>query len=124
MTITDDFEKTSVAGYDAGYESKNAAILVLQERFSLLPGLEDYTLRQYGELVMQNNGKNLEMKTENGVLYFEYTYTNEGNLFHYFVTLHKGPDAFWIIQFCVLDEDADAMREEIFQWAASVTFDE
>ena len=124
ITLTDAFKESEVQGYDAGFESKKVALLVLQEKFSLAPGFGDHSLEEYGALVLESNQKKAQLKTENGLTYYEYTYNApNGNTYHYFVMLYKGPDAFYIVQFFTLEKDAASCRDDIFQWAATVTFE-
>lgn len=124
ITLTDEFRKQSAAGFTAGYGSKEVAVLVLEEEFSLQAGFGDLTLREYADLVLKNSGYTTTIKTENGVTYFEYEATvDNGTVYHYVAAMYKGPDAFWLIQFATEKEDAAAYRDQIFTWAKSVTFE-
>lgn len=124
LTLTDAFDEADVDGFTQCFESRDVAVFVLQESFSLMDGLEDYTLTQYGDLVIQGNGLDAKLQTENGVRYFTYTFDAEdGSTYYYFATVHKGPDSFWLIQFAVDQEKAEEYQDDFFQWAASVTFE-
>ena len=122
ITLTDEFEKEDFSGFDAGYVTNDVMVLLLKEHFSMLPGSKDMTLEAYAQVVIENNGRKGTMSEENGVVYFEYTAVSGGETYHYIVTMHKGPDAFWLVQFCTLEADKDEYRDEIFEWAASVNF--
>ena len=54
-TLTDEFVKTDIENYTIAYDSKNVAVFALKEAFALADGFQDYTLEQYGDLVLQNN---------------------------------------------------------------------
>lgn len=125
ITLTTAFDEESYQGFTQCYESKTAVVLALKEEFSLMAGFEDYTLEEYGALVLQSNGMDLsELEYENGVYYFDFTALGgDGNENYYFATLHKGSDAFWLIQFATPVENADKLRDEFFDWAASVTLE-
>ena len=125
ITLTDSFREVSYQGFTQCYESKTVAVFTLKEAFSLVEGMEDYTLEEYGTLVVQANGMGEdELKHENGVYYFDYTALgSDGTENYYFATLHKGKDAFWLIQFATPAANADKIRDQFFTWAASVTFE-
>lgn len=124
ITLTDEFRKQGASGFTAGYGSKDVAVLVLEEEFSLQAGFGDLTLQEYAQLVLKNNGYSSQIKTENGVTYFEYEATvSTGETYHYIAATYKGPDAFWLIQFATEKSDAAAYRDQIFTWAKSVTFE-
>ncbi len=125
ITLTEAFDESTFEGFTLCYEARNAAVFILKEPFTLMAGLEDYTLDDYGALVVQANRKDPDsLRTENGVTYFDYTFTSEdGSTYYYFSTVHKSGDAFWLVQFAILEEDLPAMQDELFQWAKSITFD-
>lgn len=123
ITLTSDFTEEEFEGFDQCFDSSNVAVFMLKDEFSLAAELKDYTLAQYGDLVIQGNELDTELKTENGITYFSYTGEGDsGTPYRYFATLHKGPDAFWMIQFAVEEADLEEYRDDIFQWAASVSF--
>ena len=125
ITLTDSFRESKQDGFDAFYVSKNAAVLCLKESFSLMPGLEDYTLQQYGQLVINNNqmGNEVTLHTDGKVTYFTYTADVDGKTFYYYATVHKSQDAFWLIQFYTQEKDAQEYYDQFSQWAQSVRFE-
>ena len=126
ITLTTDFVEADAQGYARAMNSQFVTILVLQEEFTLLEGLADYTLEQYGELVLGNNTNtdNEGLQVENGVTYFEYDKVNreDGKTYRYIVTMYKGTDAFWLIQYVLHENDVNKYKPYIFDWAATVTF--
>lgn len=127
ITLTADFDEGTYEGLTVCYESRDTAILALKEDFTLLPGLEGYTLEEYFQLVHANNGmdSSIALKEENGVRFFEYRseVDEEGTEFYYLCAIYKAPDAFWMIHFSTPVESADRLRDNFLEYAASVTFD-
>ena len=125
ITLTDEFTEKYIQGYTAIYESKHVAVFALEEHFTLLEGFEDYTLAEYADLVIQNNGlSSTSTKTEKGLTLFEYDFKNPdtGLTYHYFSFVYKADDAFWMIQFSMEAKNTDAYENQIFDWARSVNF--
>lgn len=126
ITLTDEFVKTDIENYTVAYDSKNVAVFALKEVFALADGLQDYTLEQYGNLVLQNNNlsaskrQNLEGLTE-----FEYEFTNPDtkDTYKYFSFVYKADDAFWLVQFATLTENVDEYSPKILEWAKTVSFE-
>lgn len=128
ITLTDDFTATEMEGFTACYSADDAVVLVLKEPFTLADGFENYTVTQYGELVIQKSNYSSQTKLEqqDGLNYFEYRYKNEQNQqeYHYIATLFKSKDAFWLVQFAVLQTGFEEQRPQLMQWAKSVSFEE
>lgn len=126
ITLTNEFTTESYQGYNGVFASKEVAVFVLKEDFSLLENFEDYTLQQYGKLVIDNNGLtgSVELNEIEGICYFDYEYNNteENTTYYYMSTLFKSDDAFWIIQFAVPAEDAENYLPQLIEWAKTVTF--
>lgn len=123
ITLTKAFEEVEYQGFTQCYESREAVVFMLKEEFSLVPGLEDYTLEDYADLVLSSNSIDAEVKTENGVMYFTYTSAPDGTTFYYMATLHKSSDAFWLIQFATPESMKDEYHSLFLEWAASVEFE-
>ena len=125
VTLTEAFRETGVGNYTAVFESKDVAVFALREAFALAEGVEDYTLRQYCELVMEANGMaGKEIITGDGLMRFEYTYTNPetNDTYRYYSFVYKAEDAFWLVQFTTLDKNASKYAEKIIQWAKTIEF--
>ena len=123
ITLTNEFKETSYTGFDVVYEADEMFVFVLSESFSLLPGSENYTLQEYAQLVIEaNNLENVEIKTEDGLVYFEYTSDKNSHLYHYTAYVYKSSDSFWLIQFATFSSEANEYRNDIKDWAKSVEF--
>lgn len=125
ITLTDQFEERNYAGYTQCYESGSVAVMTLKEEFSLMEGLADYTLEEYGRLVLASNGMDEAMlKQEAGIWYFDYvTQGGDSRDYYYCATLHKGTDGFWLIQFATPASNESKLHDQFLAWAADVTFE-
>ena len=98
-------------------------VLFLKEPFALMSGLENYTLTQYANLVIQNNNVSATVMTEDGLTGFEYNATPDGtHTYQYDCFVFKTDDAFWLVQFAVKESKAERMDQTIEDWAASIEF--
>lgn len=123
ITLTSEFKEETMKGFTVCYDSSKVAVFALKESFSLLDGFENYTLEQYGDLVMKNNSlTSVDLKTTDGLSYFEYDYKNtaENEDYKYYAFIYKGNDAFWLIQFATYKKNANKYFDDIVDWAKSV----
>ena len=126
ITLTDEFVKTDVENYTVAYDSKNVAVFALKEAFTLAEGFQDYTLEQYGNLVLQNNNlSSSKMQNLEGLTEFEYEFTNPDtkDTYKYFSFVYKSNDAFWLVQFATLTENVDECSSKIIEWAKTISFE-
>lgn len=131
ITLTEEFMNTTwavddAAGYSAVYSDGTVTMLSLKEEFSLLAGFEEYTLEEYANLTLEGNGMVTEIHTdENGQMYFDYLYEDSetGDTYCYYAYVFKSGDAFWLVQFATLEEDAADYADDIVRWVDSITFD-
>lgn len=126
ITLTEDFKEVDRDSSSVTYESKQAVVLAIKDRFSVYEGLEDLTLEEYIEIVIENGEEHpdLKMVNKDGIPGFRYTYTDpeEGETFCYFVKVYKSDDAFWLIHFITTEEFADQTESRFDKWAKSITF--
>lgn len=126
IALTDEFTEVDVVNFTAAYESENVFVFALKEAFTLFDGFGDNTIEQYTDLVIESNSlDSVQTKTDDGLTLFEYTYTlpETNDVYKYFAYTYKANDAFWLIQFAVLNESADEYAQQITEWANSVEFD-
>ena len=126
ITLTDEFVKTDVENYTVAYDSKNVAVFALKEAFALADGFQDYTLEQYGNLVLQNNNlSSSKIEDKEGLIGFEYEFTNPDtkDTYKYFSFVYKSNDAFWLVQFATLTENVDEYSSKIIEWAKTISFE-
>ena len=126
ITLTNGFKEMEVENYTNCYDSKKVVVFSLKESFSLAPGFDKYTLTQYGELVLANNGLySTELKNYDELLGFEYDRTNDetNDTYRYYTFVFKTDDAFWIVQFATKAKNAEKYEDKIIDWAKSVKFE-
>ena len=126
ITLTDAFQKSNYAGFDVCYDSRDAAVFVLKESFTLMDGFENYTLTEYGQLVLDANGfdSSVQLKQTDGLTYFDYVAKGSDNAdYYHFCVVYKANDAFWLVEFAVRESNAEDMVDTLIQWAKSVTFE-
>ena len=123
ITLTDKFIEKELVSQTAYFESTQMVVTLLKEEFTLLAGLENWTLKKYAETTISGNGLTAEVvETEKSYVYFEYEKTVSGNDYKYLATCHKADDAFWLIQFGCFSKNYDKLQEDMFKYADSVTF--
>lgn len=124
MTLTDAFIETNLAGFDFTYGCEDVAVFGFADEFVLMDGLEDYSLKEYGELSVANNNLNSKVKKENGVIYYEYDsyVADEGVTYCYLSAMYKAEDAFWTITFAVDEAQYEEYKPLFLEWASSVAF--
>ena len=126
ITLTDEFVETDSENHTAAFTSKKVSVLALKEEFASFEGFGNYTLGQYADLVINaNKFEGTQWKTLDGLVWFEYDYTNpETNAtYKHYAYEYKSDDAFWLIVFVVHTENAEEYAQHISDWAKSVSFE-
>ena len=118
ITLTDHFiEKESEIGFYAYYVSNFCGVTVSKEDFSSQEGLADYSLEEYLENAIYNNGHK-DVKPQNkDDLWF---YVRDANGTRSYVFAFKGSDSFWAVQFLCFPSDAPKYEDLFFLLANSV----
>lgn len=125
VTLNEDFFETEFLGYETVYRSQKAIVLVLKERVNEIPlEYRNVTLEEYGELMIESNDLPLSatVTTENGLTFFEYEASEDGDTFYYFAALYRTEDAFWTLQFYTKAENRNKLRDDFIDYAKSVSF--
>lgn len=126
ITLTTAFREENYISQAAAYSSKDVLVLAAKESFSSAEGIDDLTLHEYSELVLEGNNIPLDdLDDYNGIPCFEYDAKEENlnQIVHYKAFMYKTEDAFWMIQFGVLQREQNKYIEKINEWAGSVHFD-
>ncbi len=126
ITLTDSFKETSFEGFTVCYDSPDAAVLVLQESFDYMDGLEDLTLEQYRDLVSSANPDTEITPVQiEGMYCMEHTYydSKAKENYSYLSFTYKSEEAFWLIQFSCSTEKYEELKPTFISWAKTVTFD-
>lgn len=126
VTLTNRFKETQYEGYTICYGSPDVMVIVLKESFSLQAGLDQMTLDEYANFVLQANASKSpsEITKHEGFQSMEYDFfnENENKTYSYFSTMFKGPDAFWLVQFACLEQDYEANKDMFLTYANSIKF--
>ena len=126
ITLTREFRKVQMDGFDVCFTSKEAAVFAIREGFDLVEGVSDLTVEEYGEIAIDSNrlDDSVTLKDDIGFPYFEYVRENEEQKcdYHYFVALFKAEDAFWMVQFAVQETDFADYRDSFITWAKTIEF--
>jgi len=131
ITLTDEFLNTTWAAGDAGgyntvYSDGAVTVITLKEDFTLVAGFEEYTLEEYAQLTIEANAMDTAVKRdENGLLYFDHLFADpeSGDTYYYYDYVFKSGDAFWLVQFAVLEEEAASYAADVARWAKSIEFE-
>lgn len=124
ITLTDEFSEVEQDGFPVCFGTKDVAVITVKEEFSIMEGLGDKTLDEYGDLFLQNNTfNNMRKFTEGERTYVEYEATPDGEPFYYLGSLYKTDDSFWIVYFAVsIDKKGDYV-DTFKEWANTVSFE-
>lgn len=123
ITLTDKFEKMDgedFSDFTVCYASDDFLVMALEEEFSSVAGLEEYSLEEYGEVLIDVNELDASyLRNKDGMTFFEYS----SDSYAYYAFLYKADDAFWMIQFTAGDADADQHEQQFIDWAKTVVFE-
>lgn len=118
ITSTDAFEPIEEDGFFSFYQSKSAMVFTLREAKELFG---DITLKEYGDLVLQANGKTgIKTNQDEDFIWFEYTDAPEGQDIYYLAVCCRSKDAFWIVNFATPASNQDQYKETFLNWAKSI----
>lgn len=126
IVLNDYFSKFEDSDATISFSSPDVSVFGNEQKFSSFDGFEDYTLEEYAKGVIAGNDvvpNNTKLQTKEGILCFEYDYTDDGPTIRYYTFLYKEYDAFWFVQFALEKEDCDKYYNDILTWAKSVSFD-
>ena len=125
ITLNEGYVETEMEGYTTCFDSPTVAVFVLREEFSLMVGIEDYTLDQYADLVMQANSvRNPQRADTEGLTCMKYSYFNaeKNEEYTYLTFLYKSDNAFWMVQFACKSEYYAEHEAYFIERAKTVTF--
>ena len=123
ITLTSDFVEKEIVSQTVYYESRKVIVTALKEEFSMLAGLENYSLEEYTDLTISGTRLSAQAEQREGkdYLYFSYEKNVSGNQFFYLATTHKMSDAFWLIQFACFLGEKEKYTETFLSWADTIT---
>ncbi len=129
ITLIQEFVEVPYDDFDAAYQTTDMLVLVVKESKPIAEGYEDLTLEQYaGLLITGQEDAGLvcsDLKNKNGLCYFEYQATVDGETYYCKDYTYESNDAFWNVTFICYDETTlVANTASISEWAQSVEFNE
>ncbi|MBO6060797.1 MAG: hypothetical protein J6P98_01590 [Clostridia bacterium] len=118
VTLTDKFEeRKSSQGFDGYYVSSFCGVMVKKEPFASAEGRKNLNLSQYLVSVAENNEHKATVTEEDGLTYYRYYRDgNAGWLFGF-----EGEDSYYLVQFVCREDHEEALNDQIFAFARSVT---
>lgn len=125
ITLTDEFRKTKVDMWDVAYKTTDVVVGAKRQGFYANPGLKYYSAIQYADAVMRKSGIDSTIQIRPGELtYFVFSEQSkdEGITYRFYCYVYKTTDAFWIVEFCVPEEQVSRYEKTIAEWARSVDF--
>mgnify|MGYP002669826190 CR=1 FL=1 len=124
ITLTEAFSKSEMEGYTACFDSREVAVFVLKEPFSLGEGLNELSLDDYAQMVLEANSSKSADRIEEieGRPFMEYAFYNSDTKeeYTYLAAMYKGPDAFWMVQFSCRTGQYEQYRPFFLEWAKTV----
>ncbi|MBE6672642.1 MAG: hypothetical protein E7599_03865 [Ruminococcaceae bacterium] len=129
ITLTDEYKEADPTEWEDKFayvfESDYAYVTFIRDDFSLMAGLENYTIEQYVDMVAWGNDQSTwELKTQNGMDYYDYKEKIDGEEYMYLVTFHKDKDCFWLVQYMTYEENYKEMKPDFIKHSKSLTFHE
>jgi len=116
-----DFEGEGIECY---MESNDCILTCRVETFELLANLNidtNMTVEEYGQLVIDANQFDSELKTDDyGNVYMEYVQNIDGIDFTYYGYFKKGTDAFWTCNLVCQTSRTAEFEDQFALWASSI----
>ena len=125
LTLTKDFEETTVEGQDAAYLSNNMGVTVLSQTRDELTALgyngSEMTAKEYAQLIIDSNEQTVdEIKEENGLTYYTYNASSTNYNFTYQAYLFATADEIYMVQFYCISSDYETCAPMFAQWASQI----
>lgn len=119
ITLTEAFVEQDHVQFTSTYASANIVVYVLKEEFSIL---NTTNINLYKSMIKQNNAnKNMsDFEEKNGLLYATFEMEYAASKYNYIVTIFKGSDAFWLVQFACKSDKYEKLKDDIFKYAETI----
>ncbi len=121
ITLTNGFRETEYEGFEVCYDSLNVAVMVLKEGFADYEGLEELSVEEYGELMIEYHELEDTLKLREDGAFLSYTDSAEGVEYFYQAYIFKSDEAFWTVTFATDSTNAQKYSEKIEAWASTVS---
>lgn len=129
LTLDSAFVEHEVTNESASYANyfKTYVVVISYETVDSLVNLgydSDMTAAEYAALSIEANEFDTEVKTVDGVTYYNYTGDADGTEYTYMATVHLLGNSFWLVQFASETTDYAKAESEFLAWAKTVTYAE
>ncbi len=129
ITLTSEFEETNYDGYLTAFETRDVVVTVYRESFEYYPELEEYSLNRYSSMLVEMiDGTYIPRSVSDGdMIYVEYSspsVDDENEMIYTRIYLYKTDDAFWEVEFSVWQDNLYEMKDDLSNWAKTVSFAE
>ncbi|MBQ7325776.1 MAG: hypothetical protein IJW98_08535 [Clostridia bacterium] len=129
LTLTNQFKDVDPGNYVAFYESETLEIMVgtFRDPYGQKPGesVADVTLEEYGWGLIKTNAETArsQLEKDGDLYYYVFDEIFDRKYFTYITYIYKSDDAFWYVDFITEKDNVEEYRDEISQWAHTVTFE-
>jgi len=105
--MTDVSGQSAFSAFTFALDSANVAVFGLNETFAEYPALEEYTTKDYADLIVEIYSLNAAAAQRSGRDYHYIVYTAETGAgeFTYLAGIFRNDQGFWMIQICSPTED-------------------
>ena len=121
MEYENDQETVSYANYFKSY-----VVVISYETVDSLVELgydKDMTVSDYATLSIEANEFDSEVKTADGITYYNYTGNADGTEYTYMATIHLFGNSFWMVQFACETKDYAKAEPQFFAWAKTASYE-
>ena len=124
ITLTSDFEKGKLEEFDVYITSDDVSFTANEESEEQLQyaGYEIANLKDYSsEIAILNGASPSSLTQRDDYYYFSSTKTISGAKYTYVHCLFEGNNSYWMCEFACKTKDYDHYKDDIFEWADSIT---
>ena len=122
IMLPDDFTESTIDGFTTAYTTDEVAVLVLEEPFSTLTGLDIYSARDYAEIVISNYGISSKVETDGQHTWFDYSTEFSGETVFVRSYVYYTSESMWMLQFCIRQGYESEYLSQADSWARTVLF--
>jgi hypothetical protein len=121
LKLPDRFQREDSNG-NIGFFDGTYAVFLTREAFTVYPYLQDMSLEEYGNDILNASGIDAALEVIDGLYCFEYeAYSLDKTTKHnYFAVLFKSNKACWVVQFAAPFWNASPMRSKFISWAKMI----
>lgn len=125
ITLPGNFRKVRNDTATVSYSHGDTVVFAIKETYAETPFLESLTLKEFGDAGREVYGEYLPtaLVQEDGLTYFTYKATIEGDSYTYLVLLFKTTDAFWQVQLACPTKEYSETFPDFMEWAKTIHFE-